>query len=209
MNILLFLGLWALCALAQAYRYRRVSGPVERQQTKWVVFGMTACVALLVGFLLPVVFFPALDRTGVVSLVSNLAGLTVAGSFGFLLIPLSIGAAILRYRLYDIDVIINRALVYGALTAALVVVYFGGVTAIQSAFRAMTGQEQQSQLVVVASTLTIAALFNPLKMRIQSFIDRRFYRQKYDAAMTLEAYSARLRNDKDLEHFNAELLFGG
>ena len=130
LNILLFLGLWALCALAQAYRYRRVSGPVERQQTKWVVFGMTACVALLVGFLLPVVFFPALDRPGVVSLVSNLAGLTVAGSFGFLLIPLSIGAAILRYRLYDIDVIINRALVYGALTAALAVVYFGGVAAI-------------------------------------------------------------------------------
>ena len=117
-NILLFLGLWACAALAQVYRYRRVSGPVERQQTKWVVFGVTACVALLIGFLLPVRFLPRARRGRAwLSLVSNLAGLTVAGSFGLLLIPISIGAAILRYRLYDIDVIINRALVYATANA--------------------------------------------------------------------------------------------
>jgi hypothetical protein len=203
-NILIFLALWACCALAQVYRYRRVSGPVERQQTKWVVFGATACVALIVGFLLPYVLFPALDRPGVASLVSNLAGLTVAGSFGFLLIPISIGAAILRYRLYDIDVIINRALVYATLTLALAVVYFGSVALLQYLLRSLTGQE--AQLTIVASTLVIAALFQPFRRRIQSTIDRRFYRRKYDAARTLEAFSARLRNDRDLEQFEAELL---
>ncbi len=203
-NILIFLALWACCALAQVYRYRRVSGPVERQQTKWVVFGVTACVALIVGFLLPYVFFPALDRPGVASLVSNLAGLTVAGSFGLLLIPISIGAAMLRYRLYDIDVIINRALVYATLTLALAVVYFGSVALLQYLLRSLTGQE--AQLTIVASTLVIAALFQPFRRRIQSTIDRRFYRRKYDAARTLEAFSARLRNDRDLEQLEAELL---
>ena len=203
-NILIFLGLWAVCALAQLYRYRRVSGPVERQQTKWVVFGVTACVVLIIGFLLPLAFFPSLDRPGVLSLISNLAGLTVAGSFGFLLIPLSIGAAILRYRLYDIDLIINRALVYATLTLTLAVVYFASVALLQYLFRSLTGQE--AQLTIVASTLFIAALFQPFRRRIQSAIDRRFYRRKYDAARTLEAFSARLRNDRDLEQLKAELL---
>ena len=186
------------------YRYRRVSGPVERQQTKWVVFGCTACVALLIGFLLPYVFFPALDRPGVASLVSNLAGLTVAGSLGLLLIPISIGAAILRYRLYDIDVIINRALVYATLTLTLALTYFSSVALLQYLLRSLTGQE--AQLTIVASTLVIAALFQPLRSRIQNTIDRRFYRKKYDAARTLAAFSARLRNDRDLEQLNAELL---
>jgi hypothetical protein len=203
-NILIFLGLWAVCALAQVYRYRRVSGPIERQQTKWVVFGVTACVTLIVGFLLPLVFFPSLDRPGTLSLISNLAGLTVAGSFGFLLIPLSIGAAILRYRLYDIDVIINRALVYATLTLTLAVVYFASVALLQYLLRSLTGQE--AQLTIVASTLVIAALFQPFRRRIQSTIDRRFYRRKYDAARTLEAFSARLRNDRDLEQLKGELL---
>jgi hypothetical protein len=203
-NILLFLGLWACCALAQVYRYKRVSGPVERQQTKWVVFGVTACVVLLIGFLSPYVFFPPLNRPGAASLVSNLAGLTVAGSFGLLLIPISIGAAIMRYRLYDIDVIINRALVYATLTLALALTYFGSVALLQYLLRSLTGQE--AQLTIVASTLVIAALFQPFRRRIQSTIDRRFYRKKYDAARTLEAFSARLRNDRDLEQLNAELV---
>ena len=205
-NILIFLGLWACCALAQVYRYRKVSGPVERQQTKWVVFGMSACVVLLVGFLLPVVFFPVLERPGAVSLIANLAGLTVAGSFGFLLIPLSIGAAILRYRLYDIDVIINRALVYGSLTVSLAAVYFGGVAGTEAAFRALTGQEQQPQLAVVISTLAIAALFGPLRRRIQSAIDRRFYRRKYDASRILAAHGARLRDEVELKTLSDDLL---
>jgi hypothetical protein len=203
-NLLIFLGLWTCCALAQVYRYRKISGPVERQQTKWVVFGVTACVALLVGFLLPVVFFPVLTRPGVVSLVLDLTGLTIGGSLGLLLIPLSIGAAILRYRLYDIDVIINRALVYATLTLTLAVVYFGSVALLQYLLRSLTGQE--AQLTIVASTLGIAALFQPLRRRIQSTIDRRFYRRKYDAARTLEAFSARLRYDRDLGQLNAELL---
>jgi hypothetical protein len=203
-NLLIFLGLWACCALAQVYRYRWVSGPVERQQTKWVVFGVTTCVALIVGFLLPVVFFPVLTRPGMVSFVLNLTGLTIGGSLGMLLIPLSIGAAILRYRLYDIDVIINRALVYATLTLTLAVVYFGSVALLQYLLRSLTGQE--AQLTIVASTLSIAALFQPLRRRIQSTIDRRFYRRKYDAARTLEAFSARLRHDRDLGQLNAELL---
>jgi hypothetical protein len=203
-NILLFLGLWACAALAQVYRYRRVSGPVERQQTKWVVFGVTSCVALLIGFLLPYVFFPTLNQPGAASLVSNLAGLTVAGSFGLLLIPVSIGAAILRYRLYDIDLIINRALVYATLTLTLALTYFGSVALLQYLLRSLTGQE--AQLTIVASTLGIAALFQPLRRRIQSTIDRRFYRKKYDAARTLETFSVRLRNDRDLEQLQGELL---
>jgi hypothetical protein len=205
-NLLVFLGLWACCALAQVYRYGRVSGPVERQQTKWVVFGVTVCVALLIGFLLPVVFFPDLTRPGVVSFVFDLSGLTIGGSLGLLLIPLSIGAAILRYRLYDIDIIINRALVYGSLTLMLLLVYFGGVVGTQAVFRALTGQVQQPQLAVVGSTLAIAALFIPLRRRIQSFIDRRFYRKKYDAAKTLESFSRRLRDEVNLENLADELL---
>ncbi len=205
-NILLFLGLWACCAFAQLYRYRRVSGPVGRQQTKWVVFGATASVALLVVFLLPFVFFPALGRPGAASLVSDLAGLTVAGSFGLLLIPVSLGFAVLKYRLYDIDIIINRALVYGSLTVTLVVVYFGGVVGTEAAFRALTGQERQSQLAVVVSTLAIAALFGPLRRRIQNVIDRRFYRRKYDASRILAAYGNRLREEVDLNALSDDLL---
>ena len=205
-NILLFLGLWACAALAQVYRYRRVSGPVERQQTKWVVFGLTACVALIFGFLLPYVFFPALARPGVASLVSNLAGLTVAGSFGLLLIPSSIGIAILRYRLYDIDVIINRTLVYGSLSVSLAAVYFGGVAGTEAVFSTLTGQERQPQLAIVVSTLAIAALFGPLRRRIQNVIDRRFYRRKYDAARILAAHGTRLRDEVDLKTLSDDLL---
>jgi hypothetical protein len=121
-------------------------------------------------------------------------------------IPVSIGIAILRYRLCDIDRIINRTLVYGALTVTLAVLYFGGVTATQALLRVVTGQHQGPQLVVVASTLLIAALFSPLRRRIQGFIDRRFYRSKYDASRTLQDFSGRLRDETDLEHLNSELL---
>ena len=121
-------------------------------------------------------------------------------------VPIAVGLAVLRYRLYDIDVVINRTLVYGALTATLVLIYFGGVATVQVVFRALTGQEEQPQLAIVVSTLVIAALFNPLRHRIQSFIDRRFYRRKYDARKTLEAFSAKLREEPDLDALNAELL---
>jgi hypothetical protein len=129
-----------------------------------------------------------------------------AGVLALLVVPVCTYIAILRYRLYDIDVVINRTLVYGALTATLALVYFGGVATAESIFRALTGQEQQPQLAIVVSTLVIAALFNPLRRRIQAFIDRRFYRSKYDAAKTLETFSAKLRDETDLDALNAELV---
>ncbi len=119
-------------------------------------------------------------------------------------LPAAIGTAILRYRLYEIDVVINRTLVYGPLTAVLILVYLGAVVSLQYAFRALTGQE--SQLAIVASTLTIAALFNPLRHRVQALVDRRFYRRKYDARKTLEAFSVKLRDETDLDALNEELL---
>jgi len=119
-------------------------------------------------------------------LLSNVAVLGFAG------VPVAIGFAVLKYRLYDIDVVINSALVYGSLTAVLITLYFGSVAMTQAIFRALTDQEQP-QLAVVVSTLVMAVLFNPLRRRIQSFIDRRFYRRKYDARKTLEEFSARLR----------------
>ena len=126
------------------------------------------------------------------------------GGVGVASIPVAIGIAILKYRLYDIDVLINRTLVYGALTLMLVAVYVGSVVVLQAGFRTLADQE--SQLAVVASTLGIAALFNPLRRRIQSFIDRRFYRRKYDARKTLDAFSAKLRDETDLETLNNHLV---
>jgi hypothetical protein len=127
-------------------------------------------------------------------------------NLSLLLIPLSIGVAILRYRLWDIDGLINRTLVYGVLTATLALVYFGGVTATEAVFRAFTGQEQQPQIAVVVSTLLIAALFTPLRRRIQAFIDRRFYRRKYDARKTLESFSTQLRDETDLKALSDDLI---
>ena len=121
-------------------------------------------------------------------------------------IPVAIGIAILRYRLYEIDLLINRILVYVSLTAMLALLYFGGVATTQVIFRTFTGQEQQPQLAIVVSTLAIAALFNPLRRSIQSFIDRRFYRSKYDARKTLGAFSAKLRDETDLGALSDDLV---
>ncbi len=122
----------------------------------------------------------------------------------FMPLYVAVGVAILRYRLYDIDVLINRTLVYGSLTATLVAVYFGGIVVLQRLFVVLTGQK--STLAVVASTLLMAALFTPLRRRIQTFIDRRFYRRKYDARKTLDAFSAKLRDETDLDALNGELV---
>jgi hypothetical protein len=167
----------------------------ERQQIKW--FGYGAAIFL------SAVFFLLYTDAGY---QVNEWLVFVVIVTGLLTIPVTIGAAILRHRLYDIDRIINRTLVYGALTAMLALVYIGGVTAIQTIFQSLTSQEQLPQLAIVASTLVIAALFNPLRRRIQEFIDRRFYRRKYDAAKTLEAFSAKLRDETDLDALNAELV---
>ena len=168
----------------------RHAGRVERQQIKWLAYGG----AVVVGTSL-VASAIAIWSVTVTILIINLA---------LLGLPLITGIAIVRYRLYDIDIIINRTLVYGSLTATLVALYFGGIVVLQRFFVLLTGQ--QSTLAVVASTLLIAALFNSLRQRIQSFIDRRFYRKKYDARKTLEALNARLREGTDLEALNSELV---
>jgi hypothetical protein len=185
---------------SQVYRYRRVSSPVQRRQTKWVVFGIVSALLGAIGFALPLHSFPTFEQYG--SLFSFVFDAGIAGSL--LLIPLSIGVAILSHRLWDVDIIINRTLVYGALTVSLALLYFGGIVVLQTVFVVLAGQE--STLAVVASTLLIAALFNPLRRRIRAFIDRRFYRSKYDARKTLEAFSAKLRNDSDLDALSDDLV---
>jgi hypothetical protein len=196
----LFFGLIGGAVLAQVYRYRRVSTPVHRQQTKWVVFGIAVGGAGLVGTSTLVSAVPAIEQSGP---LGQMIGTTISEGF-VLLLPLSIGVAMVRSGLYEIDVIINRTLVYGSLTATLVVVYLGCVIGLQYVLRALT--VEGSNLTIVASTLLIAALFAPLRRRIQSFIDRRFYRRKYDAAKTLEAFAGRLREETDLEALGGELV---
>ena len=189
---------------AQVYRYRYVYTPPQRQQTKWVLFGLLLWWLLILMLGIPYSLGSSLPPG------SPLPWWTLVSSAGWWLtlaiVPLSLSVAILRYRLYDIDVVINRTLVYGLLTLMLALVYFGSVAFLQYAFRVLTGHEDFPQLTIVVSTLAIAALFDPLRRHVQAFIDRRFYRQKYDARMTLEAFSARLRDEMDLDNLNAELV---
>jgi hypothetical protein len=197
-----FLLLLGSTAGIQVYRYMHIYNPVQRQQTKWLVFAFSVIVLLLVLYLTIGGLVPALSQP---DSPYRLTRATMEMIF-FLLIPLSIGIAILRYRLWDIDVIINRTLVYGTLTAILALVYAGLVIALQFLLHGLTGQAAENPLAIVASTLVIAALFNPLRQRIQAFIDRRFYRRKYDAARTLEAFSAIMRNEVDLNRLSEQLL---
>jgi hypothetical protein len=174
-------------------RFRRARGD-ERQQIKW--FASAAALSLVW-----IIVFGQASLHGLPGVIVALSGLLVLPS-----IPIATGIAILRYRLYDIDILINRTLVYGSLTVMLALIYFGGVATTQAIFRALTGQEQQPKLAVVVSTLAIAALFMPLRRRIQSFIDSRFYRRKYDARKTLEAFSAKLRDETDINTLSDELV---
>jgi hypothetical protein len=196
------LALWGSFPVAQIYRYARVSDAIQRQQTKWVVFGVAVAVA---GVLTTIFTVGAAVDLAPEEVGAKMLSVLLMDTF-MLFIPLSIGIAVLRARLFDIDVVINRTLVYGSLTVILALVYFGGVAMTEAIFRGLTGQEQQPQLAIVISTLVIAALFNPLRRRNQSFIDRRFYRRKYDSRKTLEAFSARLRDETDLEALNADLV---
>ena len=189
---------------SQIYRYRRVSTRVERQQTRWVVFGI---IVALTGIFVILPFFtfifPTLNQSNTLS--SVIFGL-ITYPLVLLSLPITVGIAILRARLYDIDVLINRTLVYGALTVLLALVYFGLVIGLESLVRLITGQGGQAPIVIVASTLVIAALFQPLRRRLQAVIDRRFYRRKYNAAKTLEAFSATLRNEVDLATLSEHLV---
>jgi hypothetical protein len=194
-GILILVILSGILAVAASVtvRFRRARGE-ERQQLKWLAYSA--------GFLIGTIVLGALNTEVLHNRVIEFAA--VLNIIAVAAVPTAIGVAILRYRLYDIDLIINRTLVYGALTAMLALVYVGGVVGLQAILRAMTGQE--STLAVVASTLTIAALFSPLRRRVQGFVDRRFYRSKYDARTTLEAFSATLRDETDLKALNDELV---
>ena len=198
-SYLVFLGSVVSVVWLQVYRYRRVSSETQRQQTKWVVFGLTLGIVGTFPLQLPVDLSWVGGDTPL-----TLLFLKMGFSLSFMLLPLSIGVAVLRSHLFDIDVLINRTLVYGSLTATLVALYFVGIVVLQRLFVALTGEK--STLAVVASTLVIAALFTPLRHRIQSFIDRRFYRSKYDARKTLEAFSAQLRDETDLHALSDDLV---
>jgi hypothetical protein len=188
-----------ISSLSLVVRYRRASG-VERQQLKWFALAAVLAAAYIVGQLL----------SEIVGELLNLDWLRGEAFWNLLdaatntALYVAVGVAVLRYRLYDIDLIINRALVYGPLTAMLALVYVGSVVGLQGALRVLTGQE--STLAIVASTLVIAALFGPLRQRVQAFVDRRFYRRKYDAEKTLAAFNARLRDETDLDALGEDLV---
>jgi hypothetical protein len=199
LNILTF----GAVIFSQIYRYLRVSTRIERQQTKWVVFGILIVIAgisalpALFNFFFPEYFSqPNIPSSVFLGLVNYPVIL--------LSFPVTIGIAILRSRLYDIDVVINRTLVYGTLTLLLGLVYFGLIFGLQALFQGMF--HQNNDVAIVVSTLVIAALFQPLRRRIQAIIDRRFYRRKYDAARTLATFSATLRNEVDLRQLHEHLL---
>ena len=203
--VFIVLLLLPLCMVASALslvlRYRRSRGE-EREQIKWIAFAAT-----VVGLLYLIAMVSSLTFSGPWGGAGTplwLGLLQQAALVTFSAVPIAVGFAVLNYRLYEIDLIINRTLVYGTLTITLVVLYFGGIVVLQRIFVTLT--DQQSTLAVVASTLLIAALFTPLRHRIQGFIDRRFYRRKYDARRTLETFSIKLRDETDLEALNNDLV---
>ena len=196
----LWLGALLVGVLTQIYRYRHVSTPTQRQQTKWMMFGMIIVFIVSLNWYVLVEFFP--PQSSSVRLALKLGyGIAV---LMFTILPISVFFSILRYRLWDIDIVINRTLVYGLLTGVLALLYFGSVLLLQSLFRALSGQG--SPLVIVASTLVIAVLFSPLRRRIQDVIDRRFYHRKYDAEKTLRSFAATARDEVDLNRLSQALL---
>jgi hypothetical protein len=198
-----YLPLFLIGLFAQVYRFRRVSTPAQRQQTKWVVLGTVAALAVALGVQVPPLFVPALQDDGLYALCVDLA-FSVALTF----LVVCIAVAVLHSRLFDIDVLIRLTLVYGTLTSLLAAAYVGLVVGAQAAVRALalTGQAGEQPAVIVASTLLVAALVTPLRRGIQAAIDRRFYRRKLDAARTLAAFSASLGQEVDLERLSAQLV---
>ena len=203
---MVILPLLPMCMLASAVslvlRYRR-SGGEQREQIKWIAFAASVVVLLYLITMVSSLMFP-LGIWFAAGTPLWLGLLQQAAIASFAAVPIAVGFAVLKYRLYDIDLLINRTLVYGSLTVTLVAFYSGGIVVLQRLFVLLTGQ--RSTLAVVASTLLIAALFNPLSRRIQFFIDKRFYRSKYDAAKTLEAFSAKLRDETDVDALSGDLV---
>ena len=200
--LLLFVACILASAVSLILRYRH-SGEEVREQIKWIALA-GSLVGLLLSTVLGLIVVSGVMGVSEGSTPLWLRGLLFVMVLSLTGVPVAIGIAVLRYRLYEIDLLINRALVYVSLTATLVAVYLGGVVLLQRLFVLLTGQ--RSTLAVVASTLLIAALFGPLRGRVQALVDRRFYRRKYDARKTLEAYSTKLRDETDLEALNSELV---
>lgn len=196
-----FAGILVSLVVLQIYRYRRVSTPTQRQQTKWVVFGFALAIgSFLIGTLLLFVLLPHFFPMSPLAYTIGQIPFTLL----LLVFPVSIGFAILRHRLWEIDRLISRTLVYGTLTIILALLYTGLVIGFQALLRGFISQT--NDVAIVISTLAIAALFQPLRHRIQAIIDRRFYRRKYDAAKIVAAYSATLRQEVDLDHLRKHLL---
>ena len=201
-NIVLVLLLFVTVLFAQIYRYVRVSTIIERQQTKWVILGIVATFIYFIALDILSTFNPEITQARSLGFLLPEASYLLA----FMIVPLAIAFSILRYRLWDIDLLINRTLVYTTLTAILALIYFGCVVLLQHLVNGVTGQAGQSPLVIVASTLAIAALFSPLRRRIQKIIDKRFYRRQYDAAKVIETFSDTLRNEMDLSTLSEHLV---
>jgi hypothetical protein len=202
LNLLVYPVIFVAIIVSQIYRYRRVSTPLQRQQTKWIVLGVTVAFGVVIGFQVISLLNPSnLDAN---QLIMGGVIHTFIFPVAFLLVPLTIGFSILRYRLYDIDVLVNRTLVYGTLTVSLALLYFGLIFALQSLFQGVF--HQNNAIAIVVSTLVIAALFQPLRRRIQTIIDRRFYRRKYEAAKIVAAFSSMLRQEVDLDTLREQLL---
>ncbi len=202
LEVIVFLQGAVVGLLSQVYRYFRVSKPIQRQQTKWVLIGLSG--PLLVILLWLTLGSPVITEMIGLRLLGSLIPITYAIPLFALLLPLTIAFSILRYRLWDIDLLIRRTLVYAVLTALLLILYFGSVVLLQQVFRALTGQD--SPVVIVISTLVIAALFSPLRLRVQNTIDRRFYRRKYDAQQALAAFATTAKDEVELEHLEVELV---
>ena len=201
-GLVMLLALLVISGYSQIYRYRRASDASGRQQTKWVAVGLASQLIVIGSWIFVSIQFPAEmpSAARTTTLLVLLPAVVILGS----LFPICVTVAILRYRLWDVDIVINRTLVYGTLTGVLIVVYLASVVLLQILFRGLAGQE--SPLAVVASTLVIAALFSPLRQRIQAVIDRRLYRRKYNAARTLETFGTKVRDEVDLGELSGSLL---
>jgi hypothetical protein len=193
----------ALIAILQVNRYRRYCSAIEKQQTKWVVFGLSVAVSAMITVGVPLVMMPLFSTDPLTLIVTRLITVTVV-LLALSFMGVSFAVAILRFRLWDIDLIIRRTVVYGALTLTLLGIYFASVVLLQQI--ALQLSAERSPLAVILSTLVIAALFSPLRRRIQTDIDRRFYRRKYDAALTMSNFAAMARQEVDLERLSARLV---